>query len=247
MRGLNPPEVSGVAGVGDAPPLVSVCVPTLHEEQQIASLLDHLAGLDGSFEVIVVDGGSRDATAQLARDDPSRPRVVVQAGGRAAQLNRAAASATGEILVFLHADSRLPPDAHATLTTAWSDPELVGGNFTLRFDGADRFSRLLGVIYGLQRRLGYYYGDSTLWVRQSTFAALGGFRELPIMDDYDFVRRLERLPGATAALPGPATTSSRRWQAIGIGRTLLSWWVIRWLYVAGVPAPRLARLYRAVR
>lgn len=226
---------------------VSVCVPTLREERQIHSVLDHLAGLDGDFEVIVVDGGSPDATAELARCHPSRPQVLVQTGGRAAQLNRAAASATGEILVFLHADSRLPPDAHATLTAAWSNPRLVGGNFALRFDGADGFSRLLGLVYGLQRRLGYYYGDSTLWVRPETFAALGGFRELPIMDDYDFVRRLERLPGRTAALRGPATTSSRRWASMGIGRTLLSWWVIRWLYVAGVPAPRLARLYRAVR
>jgi len=226
---------------------ISVCVPTLHEERQIASVLDHLAGLAGSFEVIVVDGGSHDATAEIARRHPSAPDVLLQTGGRAAQLNRAAASATGDLLVFLHADSRLPPDAHATLMAAGRRPELVGGNFTLRFDGADGFSRLLGVIYGLQRRLGYYYGDSTVWVRRETFAALGGFRELPIMDDYDFVRRLERLPGKTATLPGPATTSSRRWASMGIARTLLSWWVIRWLYVAGVPAPRLARLYRAVR
>lgn len=226
---------------------VSVCVPTLHEERQIASVLDHISGLDGSFEVVVVDGGSPDATAEIARRHPSRPAVLVQTGGRAAQLNRAAAAATGDVLVFLHADSRLPVDAHATLTAADANPKLVGGNFALRFDGADRFSRLLSVIYGLQRRLGYYYGDSTLWVRPETFARLGGFRELPIMDDYDFVRRLERLPGRTAALHGPATTSSRRWASIGIGRTLVSWWVIRWLYVAGVPPARLARLYRAVR
>ncbi|MEA2356724.1 MAG: hypothetical protein QOD61_2853 [Solirubrobacteraceae bacterium] len=231
------------------PPLVSVCVPTLDEEEQIASVLDHLAGLDdgGKLEVIVVDGGSGDATAEIARGHPSGPRVLVRTGGRAAQLNRAAASAAGEILVFLHADSRLPADALATLSAAWSDPGLVGGNFALRFDGSDRFSRLLGAIYAAQRRLGYYYGDSTLWVRRETFAALGGFGALPIMDDYDFVRRLERLPARTAALPGPATTSSRRWEAMGIGRTLVSWWLIRWLYVAGVPASRLARLYRPVR
>ena len=172
-----------------------------------------------------------------------------QSGGRAAQLNAAAAAASGDILLFLHADSRLPAGAHAALADAWrSTPEIAGGNFALRFGDDDRgaFERILGAVYRLQRRHGLYYGDSSVWVRRTTFERLGGFREIPIMDDYDFVRRLER-SGATRCLPGPATTSARRWRAAGIPRTVLAWVLIRRLYVAGVSPNRLARLYRAVR
>jgi rSAM/selenodomain-associated transferase 2 len=226
-------------------PLVSVVIPVLNEVSVLPGTLDHLAALPGRFEVIVADGESADGTIEAAECHPLHPRVVA-ARGRAEQLNAAAAQATGEILVFLHADTRLPEDAYESLMSALADFEIVGGNFALRFDGGDHFSRVLGAVYAVQRRLGVYYGDSAVWARTSTFAALGGFRPLPIMDDYDFVRRLERR-GPTACLPGPAVTSARRWQRAGLVRTVGSWVVIRWLYLAGVPAGRLAGLYRQVR
>jgi rSAM/selenodomain-associated transferase 2 len=233
------------------PPLVAVIVPVLDEARALPALLDHLLELGGgaaggAVETIVVDGGSADGSAKLARAHRLRPRVLVQTGGRARQLNAAAAAARAPLLCFLHADSRLPHGGIATLRAALRDPALAGGNFAVRFDGADRFSRLLTAWYAVQRRAGIYYGDSTIWVRASVFATLGGYRELPIMDDYDFVRRLEK-HGTTACLPGPATTSPRRWQALGVPRTVLSWLVIRWLWLAGVPAERLARLYRPAR
>jgi rSAM/selenodomain-associated transferase 2 len=232
---------------GDPGPLVSVLVPTLDEERALPALLDHLAALHGTWELIVADGGSRDRTLPIARAHRARPRVVERAGGRAAQLNAAARAATGDVLLFLHADSRLPRDAYASLAGAWrSTPEVAGGNFALRFDGGGRFERALGAVYRMQRRHGFYYGDSSIWVRREAFDALGGYREIPIMDDYDFVRRLER-SGATRCLPGPATTSPRRWRRAGIARTVLAWFVIRWLFVAGVAPQRLARLYRVVR
>jgi rSAM/selenodomain-associated transferase 2 len=227
-------------------PLVSIVVPVLDEEAALPGLLDGLAGLRGRFEVLVVDGGSRDATARLAAGHPSRPVLLRTTRGRAAQLNAGADRASGELVVFLHADTRLPAGAYASLTAALSDFAVAGGNFSLRFDGADRFARVLGAWYRVQRRAGVYYGDSALWVRAGAFAALGGFRLLPIMEDYDFVRRLERI-GRTACLPGPAVTSGRRWRAFGVGRTVFSWVVIRWLWLAGVPAERLARLYRNAR
>ena len=223
-------------------PLVSVVVPTLDEAGVLPGLLDHLAVLDGRFEVIVADGGSEDGTAEMAAEHRSAPRVLPVEGGRAAQMNVAAAAGRGDPIVFLHADTRLPPTAYASLTTSPAD----GGNFAIRFDGGDMFSRVLGAWYRAQRRLGIYYGDSAIWLRRHAFEALGGFRELPIMDDYDLARRLER-GFRTACLPGPVVTSARRWRALGVPRTILSWVVIRWLFIAGVPPVRLARLYRRAR
>ena len=222
---------------------VSIVIPTLQEAAALPATLDHLAALEGDLEVVVADGGSTDDTAQVAAAHPRADAVVpVGGGGRARQLNAGAARAAGEILVFLHADSRLPAGAHAAVAATGAE----GGNFALRFDGDDAFARLLTRVYALQRRFGLYYGDSSLWARRTAFDRLGGFRELPIMDDYDFVRRLERST-PTACLPGPATTSARRWRRQGVVRTVASWLVIRWLFLAGLPPDRLARLYRAVR
>lgn len=225
-------------------PLVSVIVPTIDEEKALPGLLDHVESLAGRWEVLVADGGSCDATVDIAlgRD----VRVVHASGGRPRQLNAAAGEAGGDLLLFLHADSRLPAGAYASLASATMDPGIAGGNFALRFDGEDRFARLLSAAYAFQRRSGFYYGDSSVWVRREVFERLGGYRELEIMDDYDFVRRLEA-GRRTACLSGPARTSDRRWRRAGLARTLLSWWAIRLLYVAGVPPARLARLYRRVR
>jgi len=228
-------------------PLLSIVVPARDEAAELPRLLDHLTELSGRIEVVLADGGSVDGTRTIARAHVLRPGVVEAAGGRAAALNAGAQASSGELLLFLHADSRLPADAYAKLcAVARGRPSVVGGNFALRFDGGDWFSLVLGAVYAVHRRLGIYYGDSSIWVRREAFARLGGYRELPIMDDHDFVRRLERL-GPTCCLPGPALTSARRWQALGIPRTMLSWIVIRWLFFAGLDPARLARLYARVR
>ena len=227
--------------------IVSVVVPTFREAGQITAVLDHLASLPGAWEVIVSDGGSDDATAHLAAGHPSAPLVLLGGGGRAAQCNDALARCGGDVVLILHADSRLPRCAHAGIARALAaDPACPGGNFALRFDGEDRFGRALTRFYAWQRRHGVYYGDSSVWLTRGALATLGGLREIAIMDDYDLVRRLERL-GRTACVPGPATTSPRRWQRAGVVRTWASWGVIRWLFLAGVPPERLARLYAAVR
>jgi rSAM/selenodomain-associated transferase 2 len=227
-------------------PLVSVVVPVLDEARALPGLLDHLAALPGRWEVVIADGGSGDGSAELARRHPLAPRVVTAPRGRARQQNAGAAATSGELLVFLHADSQLPAGAYASLTLALRDPACPGGNFALRFDGDDRFSRGLTRWYALQRRFGVYYGDSTLWLRRADFEGLGGFAQLPLMEDHELVRRLERR-GRTACLPGPALTSPRRWRALGWWRTGLTWTLIRWAFIAGLPARRLAGLYRAVR
>lgn len=229
-----------------ADPLISVIVPTLEEERTLPSLLDHLAGLWGRFEFIVADGGSTDGTVACARAHALAPQVVEATGGRARQLNVAAETAHGDLLLFLHADSRLPPAAYASLGSASRDPSVVGGNFALRFEGDDLFARTLTAVYAAQRRLGYFYGDSSIWTRATTFHTLGGFREIPVMEDYDFARRLA-VRGRVVCLGGPAGTSSRRWRSMGVVRTVLAWTTIRWLYLLGVPPQRLAGLYRRAR
>jgi rSAM/selenodomain-associated transferase 2 len=228
------------------PTLVSIVVPVLDEEAAITDVLDHLAALNGRSEVIVADGGSADATRRLAAQHLSRPLIVDAPAGRARQMNAGAAAARGEALLFLHADTRLPLDAHSAIRAALGDGAVAGGNFALRFDGGDRFSRLLGGWYALQRRAGIYYGDSAIWLRRTAFEELGGFQCLPIMEDYDLARRLRRV-GRTVCLAGPAVTSARRWQQLGLMRTIASWVAIRWLFLAGIPADRLARLYPNVR
>lgn len=227
-----------------AGPLVSVIVPTFDEESELPAALEHLRALDGRWEVLLADGGSRDRTREIARAHDVR--VIAEGDNRATQINAAARAAGGELLLFLHADSRLPAGAYLRLIDAAADPDVVGGNFVLRFTGSDRFAFLMTIVYWIHRSLGHYYGDSSPWVRREVFERLEGFRPLPIMDDLDFVRRLER-SGRTVCLPGPALTSPRRWRALGVSRTLLSWFVIRGLFWVGVSPARLAALYARVR
>ncbi len=225
---------------------VSIVVPFLDEAATLPGLLRHLETLPGSPEVIAVDGGSVDRGPEIVAAHPSAPRLLAAGRGRARQMNEGARVAGGGVLLFLHADTRLPPGAVAGIRAALGDRDVVGGNFALRFDGGDRFSRLLGAWYAVQRRLGVYYGDSAIWLRTDVFERLGGYRELPIMEDYDLVRRLRRA-GRTVCLPGPAVTSARRWQRRGIVRTVAAWALIRWLYLVGVSPDRLARLYPRIR
>ena len=228
------------------PPLVSIIVPALDEATTLPALLDHLQELTGYFEAIVVDGGSSDATLAIANSHRLSPRVISAPRGRATQCNAGALVATGDVLLFLHADTSLPAAAYSSLLSAVADPAVLGGNFEVQFDGGDRFSRLLSAWMKLQRRAGIYYGDSVIWMRRTMFEDLGGFRGLAIMEDYDLVRRLERA-GSTVCLPGPVLTSARRWQHHGLARTIGSWVLIRWLYLAGVPSSKLARVYPKIR
>ena len=222
---------------------LSIIIPTLNEATTIGETLAHLRLVAPEAELIVADGGSRDGTAEAAG---RLARVVGGPPGRGAQLNAGAAAAHGEILAFLHADTWLPEGAPAAIAAALEDPAVVGGNFTLRFDGTGRAAGLFTFFYRQQRRLGIFYGDSAPFVRRTAFDRLGGFRALPIMDDYDFVRRLHRL-GRVVCLPQVAITSARRWERDGLGRTLTRWIVIQSLFSAGVPAAWLIRLYPPVR
>jgi len=209
--------------VAPAPVRISAVVVAHDQAREVDRLLDHLCDLDGLDDIVVVDGGSRDGTGALARAHAARALVLDHHGSHAERLNAGAHATAGDVVVFVPVEARLPRRAAASLRAACRDADVVGGDFALSFDGNDGIAKALGLLYAANRRLGWWYGDSVLWCRRSAFDALGGFRAGAPAWDHDFTRRLQRL-GQTRCLPGPATTPSRRWRALGIPRTLWWWW-----------------------
>jgi rSAM/selenodomain-associated transferase 2 len=223
--------------------LVSIIVPTLNEATTIHDLSASLGRLRGDFEVIICDGGSSDATVEMARQRGLR--VIVAPRGRGRQMNAGAELAKGEILLFLHADTRLPENALALVAGALADEEVCGGNFSLIFGGDTREARLLTRIYPFLRMGGMLYGDSAIFTRRSVFERLGGFRDYPIFEDCDLYRRM-RLLGRFVRLNACAMTSSRRFEGKFI-RTFALWSLMQVLYWIGVNPNRLDRLYKPLR
>ena len=185
------------------------------------------------------DGGSTDATVEI----PSRRATVLHGPrGRAVQMNTGAQAATGEVLLFLHGDTVLHPDALPAVRRALADWRVVGGTFTLRFDRRHPLLRL----YTLCTRLplaAFRFGDQGIFVRRGVFERLGGFRELPLLEDVDFLGRLRRA-GRLAVVPRPVTTSARRFLACGIVRQQLLNGAILAAHALGASPERLARGYR---
>ncbi len=230
--------------------MVSVIVPTYNEQQTIVATLESLRRARGDFEVMVADGESTDGTRALVEAlVPGFPRPLQLLTGernRAVQLNSAAELARGDVLLFLHADALLPPEALEALEVALRNDSTVGGNFSLAFEGDSAWSRFFTWVNRWRRFFGIYYGDSGLFVRREVFRRLGGFKPIPIMDDFEFLRRLEGVSN-TVCLPPVVVVSDRRWRVQGVLRTLLSWVWVQALYSLGVHPKYLARWYKPVR
>lgn len=223
---------------------VSIIIPTLSEEATLEACLERLRA-SGVEECLVVDGGSGDATVAVAARYATQ--VLVVQGGRPAQCNAGAARAQGRILCFLHADTTLPADWRAQVLDVIDSRGRVAGAFRLGLEG-DRWAwRLIEAGANLRSRwLGLPYGDQAIFVRRDIFAALGGFRPLPFMEDVDFVLRLRR-HGSVGLAPGQVKTSPRRWEQEGAFATTLRNNLVLLGYLLGVNPATLHRWYARPR
>jgi rSAM/selenodomain-associated transferase 2 len=220
----------------------AVIIPTLNEASHLGAALQ---SIPSSASVVVSDGGSTDATLSIARS--TRTKVVEGPAGRAAQLNRGAAAVDGDVLLFLHADCVLSPNAYEALRVALVDPRVVGGYFRLRIARSGIGLSSVAVGSNLRARyLGLPYGDQCLFARRSAFDAVGGFPELPLLEDVAFARALRKL-GRLAEARATVTTVDRHWSRLGIVPTTLLNWAITLAYMCGVPAGPLASVYRRLR
>lgn len=223
---------------------ISVIVPTLNEAPTIVRTLSRVRE-SGSCEIVVVDGGSEDGTPEAARSFADV--VLVAPRGRASQMNAGARSATGDLLLFLHADTRLPNDFLGLLREALQDPATVGGRFDVQLDATGWSFRMIETLMNLRSRLTRIStGDQAMFVRREVFLELGGFPEIELMEDIEFSRRLKR-KGNIACLRARVLTSARRWQRDGVCKTIGLMWGLRLAYFLGVPPRRLRMLYLDTR
>jgi rSAM/selenodomain-associated transferase 2 len=221
---------------------LSIVIPALNEAANLARLLPDLARREHQAELLVVDGGSTDdSRAVVARVEAAR--WLAARRGRAAQMNAGARAARGDVLLFLHADTMLPAGAGAAILAALADRRVVGGRFDVRLDSPRPLLAAVGWLMNRRSRLtGICTGDQGIFVRRAVFEALGGYPEIPLMEDVEFTRRLKRR-GRLAALPLRVVTSARKWETEGIVRTVVLMWTLRLLYALGTPPARLHRWY----
>jgi rSAM/selenodomain-associated transferase 2 len=222
-------------------PLVTIVTPVLGDTDAARTLLPQIPATP-DLEIIVVDGGG-DPRLERVVAAHARARLCRAAAGRARQMNAGAAAADGEWLLFLHADSTLPPGWLSAIADL--DGDVVGGWFRFALDDGAWQARVIERLVAWRvRRLRLPYGDQGLFVRRRVFQVLGGFRELPLLEDVEFVRRLVRA-GRVVELPLALRTSSRRWRRDGWFRRSSKNLAIVGLYFAGVAPARLARWYRS--
>jgi rSAM/selenodomain-associated transferase 2 len=224
---------------------LSVIVPMLNEAAAIANTLGALRRGAPDAEIVVVDGGSVDASVAIAR--PLCDMLIVAPRGRARQMNAGARAAHGDALAFVHADTIVPTTFAADIAAALSDPAVAGGRFDVELDASTLPFRIIGAMISLRSRISRTgTGDQALFARRDVFDRLGGFPDLELCEDLEFSRRLKRA-GRVACLRTRVTTSARRWTRDGVVRTVVRMWLIRAMYLMGVPPARLKRIYADTR
>jgi rSAM/selenodomain-associated transferase 2 len=230
---------------------IAVIIPVLNEQDTVPSLLRALLPA-GFEEIVLVDGGSSDRTVETAMAllhsaGDSRYRLISGPCGRAFQMNAGAAVATSDILLFLHADTRLPDKGKQAVEREMADVRCVGGRFNVRFPDDTGYAWMVSRLMNLRSRLsGIATGDQAMFVRRSVFERMGGFADLPLMEDVEFSRRLKRM-GPLVFLHDYVVTSFRRWEQHGPLRTILRMWCLRLFYWLGCDPHHLHHYYDPVR
>ena len=223
---------------------VSVVMPALNEAEGIAQTLARVRQA-GECELIVVDGGSNDGTPEIA--SAYADRVLVAPRGRAQQMNAGAQAASGEVVLFLHADTVLPHGFPALLDHALADPQIVGGRFDVRLEASGWTFRMIETLMNERSRLTRLStGDQGIFVRRELFLAVNGYPEVALMEDLELSRTLKRT-GKIACLRARVTTSARRWQRHGVTRTILLMWTLRSCHFLGIPPKFLKKFYADTR
>ncbi len=220
---------------------ISIIIPTLNEAGYIKEAIATTQAYT-NIEVIIVDGGSKDDTIEIA--ESLGVTVISSSPGRAVQMNTGAVAASGEILLFLHADSRLPTGFDDMVRTALQQQETVAGAFNLRIDAS--LLSLRWVEWGINVRSHFFqmpYGDQGIFLTKAVFQQIGGFPELPIMEDFELMRRLKRI-GRIVIIPTPVVTSARRWLQKGVFKTTLLNQIVIIAYLLGVSPEQIRRWYR---
>lgn len=222
--------------------MLSIIIPTLNEAETIVPTLASLQRLRGrDAEIIVVDGGSTDDTVTLAQ--PLSDRIETARRGRASQMNAGAVMARGEILLFLHADTRLPPSGVELVCRLLVRADRVWGRFDVRIETRNPALRLVAHMMNVRSRWsGIATGDQAMFVRRRDFERVGGFPDIPIMEDIALSRALRRL-GPPVCVSTPVVTSGRRWERHGVMRTIFLMWSLRLAYFLGADPAALAVSY----
>src|SRR5687768_2356907 len=219
---------------------ISVIIPVFNEEKTIAATLQSLTRL-APCEVIIVDGGSADRTCEICEQFDAQ--VFTSVRGRAQQMNYGARHASGDVLLFLHADTRLPDSAFRDIATALRDPRYLGGRFDVALECEHWMLKVIGAMINYRSRLSKVgTGDQAIFLRRSVFEQIGGYADIPLMEDIALCRTLRRM-GEIACLKSRVITSARRWEMDGVWRTILKMWALKLLYLAGVSPNRLKQYY----
>lgn len=220
---------------------ISIIIPVLNEARVIKQTLEQLTQYS-EIEIIVVDGGSQDETVAIAQQTVKV--ITVMGKGRAGQMNAGANLAQSDILLFLHGDTQLPPNFIALVTQTLDQHQTIAGAFELAIDGSSRSLRWIEMLVKMRSRIfSLPYGDQGIFISKQAFIEAGGFNDLPIMEDFEFIRRIKRR-GRIAIAPAAVITSDRRWQKLGVWQTTLINQMMLVGYFLGISPTKLSQFYR---